>query len=296
MTTDTRNAQAVIELFEQAATILRDSPLRKGSIVRLPARGRLLVTGDLHDNPIHLRKIIALAKLDKSPDHHVILHEMIHSERLVNGLDFSHRILIKAAELVVRFPDQVHPLLANHELSQLTGTGVTKGAGNNVALFDDGLAFAFGDDWESVSEAIKQFISGFGLALMSESGLFCSHSLPSPHLMPKFDATVIERELQPGDLIGPLGAAYLMLWGRSHTPAQIEQLAQLWGVKVFCIGHEHAETGYEIRGPRLVVLNSDHEYGAVLPVDLAHLPSPEEAFMSVVPLSAVPLNAAASGM
>ena len=160
---------------------MRLSPYRTGSIVKLPATGRLLVTGDLHDNPEHLRKIIQLARLDASADRHVVLHEIIHSERLINGVDLSHRMLARVAELIVAYPQQAHAVLANHELAQMTGQGVSKGAGNSVELFNAGLQFVFGDDWEDVAESIGGFIRAMPLALTSESGLLCAHSLPAPH-------------------------------------------------------------------------------------------------------------------
>lgn len=287
---DIRQATHVIELFDRAGHALQHSLVRRRSIVRLPARGRLLATGDLHDNPLHLEKIMRLARLDQSPDHHVVLHEMIHSERLINGMDFSHRMLIKVAQLVLQFPNQVHLLLANHELAQFTGKGVSKGAGNNVLLFDDGLAFAFGDEWELVSEAIKRFIACFALAAIGGeegSAVLCAHSLPPPHMMSTFDATVLDRELSPDDYLSPNGAAHLMVWGRGHTPQQIDSLAERWGVKLFCLGHEHAETGFEVRGPRVVVLNSDHDRAAVLPMDLAQIPCAEEAMLHIIPLAAI---------
>jgi len=136
----------VTDLMDGAAQTLRGSSARDRSVVRLPPRGRLLATGDLHDNPIHLAKIIRLSRLDASPDHHVVLHEMIHGGNLINGMDFSHRMLCRVAELALRFPNQVHPLLANHELAQLTGKGVSKGAGDSVALFNAGLQYVFATD------------------------------------------------------------------------------------------------------------------------------------------------------
>lgn len=287
---DSRQPGGVAELFDRAAMAMRRSPLRRGSAVRLPARGRLLATGDLHDNPLHLEKIVRVARLDQSPDHHLVLHEMIHSERLINGMDFSHRILIKIAQHVLRYPQQIHPLLANHELAQLTGKGVSKGAGNSVALFDDGLAFAFGDEWELVSDAIKRFIAAMALAALGGpdgAAVLCAHSLPAPHVMDRFDASVFERELTADDFIGPNGAAHLMVWGRSHTPEQIEALAARWGVKLFCLGHEHSETGCEVRGRRLVILNSDHARAAVLRIDLADIPDAERAMLAAIPLAAV---------
>lgn len=266
---------------------MRESPLRRGSAVRLPARGRLLATGDLHDNPVHLQKIIRLAKLDQSPDHHVVLHEMIHSERLVNNLDLSYRTLVRVAQLVLQYPKQVHPLLANHELAQYTGKGVSKGAGNSVELFNDGLAYVFGDDWEPMLDAIKTFITAMALALIAGNGVFCAHSLPSVRMMKHFDLGVLERELQPADFNSPEGSAHLMVWGRDHTVAQVDELAARWNVQVFCIGHEHAPAGIEVKG-RMIILNSDHDRAVALPLDLSQTPNTEEAWLSVIPLNALP--------
>lgn len=281
-----QRAEDAIEALTRAAGVLRAHPLRRGSVVWLPARGHLVLTGDLHDNPVHLQKILALAKLERSPEHHLVLQEIIHSERLVNGADLSHRMLVRIAELILHHPGQVHVLLANHELSQMTGMGVSKGAGDSVELFNKGLQFAFGDDAADVSLAVNDFIRALPLSLRSESGIFCAHSLPSPAMMEKFDETIFERELTEQDYQRGEGSAYLMTWGRGQTKLQIEDLAARWKVKIFFLGHEHIENGCEMFGPRLVKLNSDHQQGAVLPIDLADPPGPEEAVMSAIKLSA----------
>ena len=288
--TDLTNAGQVTALFDRAAHAMRSSPYRKGSIVQLPATGRLLVTGDLHDNPEHLGKIVQLARLDAFADHHVVLHEIIHSERLVNGVDLSHRMLARVAELIVAHPQQVHVVLANHELAQMTGQGVSKGAGNSVELFNAGLQYVFSGDWEAVSKSIKGFIRAMPLALRSESGLLCAHSLPGPRSMAQFDPGVLMRELADTDYEPRTGSAYLMVWGRGHTPEQIDKLAEGWGVNLFCLGHQHVEAGLAVHGERMVVLNSDHEAAAVLSVDLAHLPSTEEAAWAAIRLRGVPLG------
>lgn len=275
---------------------MRANPLRRGCAVNLPAKGRLIATGDLHDNPIHLTKIMRLARLEESPDHHVVLHELVHGERLVNGMDFSYRVLARQAELVTAFPSQVHPLLANHELAQMSGKRITKGGGDSVQMFNDALDYVFGDDAGEVSEAIGRYIAAFPLALRSEpaegpggveGGIFCSHSLPSPLMMDRFDLNILERELTAADYEPRTGSAWRMVWGRGHEPEQLEILAANWHVKLFVIGHEKAETGVEIRGPRLVVLNTDHERATVLPVELNHVPGSYLAALSVMPLAGV---------
>jgi hypothetical protein len=286
---DLQDATAVTGLFEQAASALRSSPYRRGSSVRLPARGRLLVTGDLHDNHEHLRKIVHLARLDASPDHHVVLHEIVHSEVLVNGVDLSHRMLARVATLVVDHPAQVHVLLGNHELAQMAGHHVSKGAGDNVALFNEGLDFAFGDDAQTVGDAINGFIAALPLALVSESGIFCAHSLPASRRFDRFDPEVLERDLTDRDYDSQSGSAYLMVWGRGFGEQELDTLAERWGVGLFVIGHEHVDNGLAVRGTKLVILNSDHEFGTVLPIDLSRVPGAEEAVQLAIRLRSIPL-------
>lgn len=285
--TNLNDAAAVVDLMKRAATALRESDVRHGSCDRLPARGRLLATGDLHDNPFHFEKILRLAKLEASTDHHVVLHELIHGERLLNGMDFSFRMLGRVAGLVLDHPGQVHPLLANHELAQMTGKGVSKGAGNSVELFRDALDYVFGDDAVEVADAFNRFICAMPLALRSEDGVLCAHSLPGDRMAARFDAGVLDRALTDEDYASPGGAAHVMTWGRRYGPETVERLAAAWGVRLFCLGHEHVETGIEVRGTRVVILNSDHEHAMVLPIDLAAVPAAEEAIMHGIPLRSV---------
>lgn len=202
---DLRDPDTTIDLFDRAAEVMLASPLRRGSAVRLPAEGHLLATGDLHDNPVHLDRIVHLAGLERAPDRHVVLHELIHGERLINGMDFSHRMLGRVAQLVVEHPHQVHPMLGNHEVAQVTNVAVSKGAGNSVDLFDDALVYAYGDEWERVAESIDRFLRAMALAVVSDSGVMCAHSLPAPHRMARFDPSILDRALDDADLRGPDG-------------------------------------------------------------------------------------------
>ncbi len=286
---DLRDASAVIETLRAAAEAMTSSPLRRGCHVRIPAPGRLLATGDLHDNPIHYERVIAAARLDASSEHHVTLHELIHGERLLNGMDFSHRVLVRVAALVLARPTQVHPILANHELSQLTGAGVSKGAGNSTELFRDAVDFVFGDRADEVDAALGSFIAAMPLAVVAGEGgprpLLAAHSLPSADAMDRFDPAILERELVPEDRVRPDGGAYLMTWGRGYDAATVERLAEAWGVDWFVLGHQHVASGIEVVHRRCVVLNSDHDAARVLPIDLADPPVPAETPMHAAPVA-----------
>ncbi len=287
MSVDLSDAQAVAAHMEQAAEALRAGALRRGCCVHLPRRGRLLVTGDLHDHPVHFASIESYARLER-PDHHLVLHELIHGDRLVNGIDLSHRMLARVASLVLAHPDRVHPLLANHELAQAFRQSVSKGAGDNVALFDAGLEWAFGDDADLVADAIGAFVRAMPLALRSESGCMVSHSLPAPAAMKRFDPSILDRALEDGDYAANGGSAWLMVWGRGQTREQIDDLASRWGVRLFFTGHAHVPSGVEAVSDRLIVLNSDHEQAMVLPLDLAEDPPPAgEMLFRAVPVASL---------
>ena len=160
-----------------------------------------------------------------------------------------------------------------------------------MELFAAAVEFIFGDDAESVTEAVDGFIAAMPLALLSggpdDPGVLCAHSLPNARKMTHFDPAVLDRTLDAEDFVAPNGPAYLMTWGRAYSDEQIEELAGAWGAKLVLLGHRHVETGAERFGRRLIVLNSDHEHGAVLPLDLGRLPEPDEAMLGVIPLRAI---------
>ena len=283
-----RDVEAVVNLFQNAIRIMLDDSKRQGSVVRLPARGKLLATGDLHDNPGHFATTVKLAKLSTSVDNHVVLHELIHGDRLVNGLDLSYRMLVKVALLMESHPGQVHVVLANHELSQMAGHPVSKGGSDMTANFDAGLEWVFGDSWESVADALREFILALPLAVITENGICCAHSLPGPSQMSRFDIDIINRTLTKEDYAPLVGSAWMMVWGRGHTSEQMENIAQEWGISLFCLGHAFVENGIEIGGPRTILLNTDHARATVLSIPLdEEAMSVEVAMFSAIPIAAL---------
>lgn len=287
---DTRDPDAVVGLLTEAAQANRDAACRRGSIDAVPARGALLATGDIHDNPLHLARVMRLARLGAHTDaepRHVILHEVIHPDHLVGGVDTSHRALLRVAAIKLAHPEQAHTLLANHELSQVVGAGIIKDGVRVVDAFNEGVALIFHDHAQRVQQAIEAFIRSMPLALRSEgdaANVLCAHSLPAPEAMARFDPGVLEREICEDDYTPLRGSAHLMVWGRRQTPEQLESLADRWGVGLFLLGHQKADTGAALLPPNAVILNSDHERGVALPVDLADPPSAPDALWSVIPL------------
>src|SRR5437762_8269330 len=161
----------VRQVLAAGAGANREAACRQGSIDGIRPPGTLIATGDLHDNPLHFARLVRAAGMDCGSDEvtkgrsdevgeevartsgsahsvspslglsvstpsHLVLHELIHSDRLINGMDFSYRALARAAALKAEFPERVHVLLANHELAQIMGAGIVKDGVKVVEAFD----------------------------------------------------------------------------------------------------------------------------------------------------------------
>ncbi|MCC6660578.1 MAG: metallophosphoesterase [Phycisphaerales bacterium] len=311
------DADEVIGALRAGADANFAAACRRGSIDVIDPPGTLIATGDLHDNPLHFRRLVqaaglledqeagrrgnaeaeqaapaesgAAASLGRAVPSHLLLHEIIHSDRLLNGMDFSYRALARVAALKAAHPTLVHTLLANHELSQMSGAGIVKDGVRVVEAFSEGVAHTFGDRAGDVGDAIRAFVRSMPLALRARTprgDILCSHSLPAPWAMQRFDATVLSRDLTDADYEPRQGAAHLMVWGREYDAGQMEDLVERWGVTMFVLGHEHVDEGVRFVPPCAVILNSDHERGVYLPIDLSHPPRAAEAPSLAVRLGA----------
>lgn len=283
-----RDAEVVIDVFRRAARANLEAPRRQGASVHLPARGRLLMSGDLHDNGPNLLKLLKKASLAASPDHHLVLHEIVHGPHLVNGMDLSIQTLARVAALKLDYPEQVHILQANHDLAQFCGVGILKASVNVVDAFDAGVDFIYAEQADAVREAMFEFIKSYLLCVRCENGVFCSHSLPSPHHLAKFDRAVVDRVPTEQDLRQG-GSGYRMVWGRNHTQALADDLGETWGCELFLMGHQPAEMGFEREGETMLILASDHNHGVALPVDLSKKTTIDRLVQRIIPLASVAL-------
>ncbi len=288
LTLDLSDPDVVAGALAEGARANFDATCRVGSIDRIEPPGRLIATGDLHDNPTHLATLIECAALESDDPAHLTLHEVIHSDRLVNKMDFSYRALVRIARLKADHPEHVHTLLANHELAQIIGQGIVKDGVRVVEAFNEGVAYVFGEHAAVVQDAIEVFIRSMPLALRCvtpRGDILCAHSVPSPALMGRFDTHVLERDLVDADYEPRQGAAHLMVWGRGYDAELLEDLVERWGINLFILGHEKAPNGVKLVEPNAIVLNSDHERGVYLPMDLSEPPSVMDALASVVALT-----------
>ena len=278
-TTDVPAEQAV-EAFEGAKEENELSSLRRGQVIHLPAEGEVFMTGDLHDHRTNWRKLLAAADLPNHPERHLILHEIIHGDHFdEGGAEDSWRMLYQACELKLDHPRQVHFLMANHDLAQIHGEGISKAGLDVCRAFNDGVRRDFatglggskdGGEGTAVQVAVTEFLLSLPLAIQCDNGLWFSHSLPKQSEIDAFDYGVFDREKLTGeDFRRKTGAVYQLVWGRGVEPEGVDQFAEKVGAKMIVTGHQPQDSGFAVNGDRHLIIASDHAQGMFLPLDLS---------------------------
>jgi len=258
----------VIDTFRRAAELNLSDPIRVGSLLRPPDYVQIVMTGDLHGHRRNFEKLNKYCRLESTPNRHVILHELIHEQPQHYGAaDRSFELLLDAACWKASFPEQIHFLQSNHELAQLQNHEITKGGRMVTDDFERGVAELLETPRiEGVLDAMDAFIASYPIAARSNNGIFFAHSLPNVSHMNEFDASCVHQPADQLDL-SEGGMIYQMVWGRRHTPALLDRLAQAFDVKFFLLGHQPQEFGHDVRFDRVIILASDHNHGVFLPVD-----------------------------
>jgi len=275
------------DVYRQAARMNREDPLLQGSLLEFPDYGQVVMTGDLHGHRRNFAKLQRFCDLEHSAVRHVVLHELIHEEpSSPTDHDLSHELLLESARWKCAFPDRVHFLQSNHELSQLSGHEISKGGRIVTRDFELGVEHSYGDGAGEVLEALLEFVASFPLAGRTPHRIFLAHSVPGPRTMPEFDASALRRPTTWSDLTGR-GTAYALVWGRYQTAAGLRLLAEVLHVDLFVCGHQPQEQGFDVLHDRMVILASDHNHGVFLPLDLRREMGLSDLIRMIRPFAAI---------
>lgn len=260
----------VIETLQDAAQENKLSSLRSGQTVWLPSEGEVFMTGDIHDHRKNFAKLLSVADLGNNPRRHLVLHELIHGDHYdESGAEDSWQMLVRAAELKLDFPEQVHFMLANHDLAQIHGEGISKGGASVCEAFNKGVKRDFAADHRKVEAAITEFLLSFPLAIRNEANLFFSHSLPNENELDAFDYAVFgKEELEAKDYTKRTGPVYQLIWGRRTGPDGVAKFLEKVNAKMLVTGHQPQETGHAQNGEQHLIIASDHNHGCFIPVPL----------------------------
>ncbi|NLF32469.1 MAG: hypothetical protein GX591_16460 [Planctomycetes bacterium] len=259
-------AHPVADMLLEAAEHCRTEDHRQGNVVGLTGDARVIVTGDIHGNRPNLVKIIQHAALGADPRRVLVLQELIHGGPTdAEGGDRSFEVLLRAVRLKQQHPAQVHFILANHDLSEMTGNEISKDGCGACKAFRCGLDHAYGDDAAEIHQAIRTLLAALPLAVRCPNGVLITHSLPSPGREAFFDPAVFTRPYQDEDLRRG-GSIYELVWGRRHTPQSLAGLIERMGAGIFINGHQPQDCGY-LLNDRQLILASEHPHGTIAEFD-----------------------------
>ena len=113
----------VLSIVQRAASLMRATPGRRGSIDHVADATDMLVVGDLHGHLSTFRQALKIAALDAHPRRHLVLQELVHGPFSYpdDRGDRSHQLVDVVCALKCQYPDRVHLILGNHELAEITG-------------------------------------------------------------------------------------------------------------------------------------------------------------------------------
>ncbi|OQA00854.1 MAG: hypothetical protein BWY69_01545 [Planctomycetes bacterium ADurb.Bin401] len=277
----------LIKLLEAGIAANQQDKFRKANLVVLSDKGDLVITGDIHGHRRNLERIVAYSDLEKKPDRHLILQEIIHGGAEDNhGGCLSYEVLADAVKLKVKFPDRVHFILANHDTAFINNSDVMKGGKEMNASMRAALQRRFGNEMKEVESAIERFLFSQPLAAKTANKIWISHSLPSDKNVEKFDFTIFERTLKIVDIVRP-NSAYLLTWGRGQSVEKLAFFADKLGVELFVLGHQVQETGWMTNNKNLVIVDSQHNHGHLLRVELSAQYTVEKLVKALVPIAGI---------
>jgi len=285
------SAPKIIDLLLAAAESNRKHPLRSGQLLHLPGKGELIVAGDLHNHQRNFERIVEYAALDRHPQRYLVLQELIHGGPLGSrGEDTSFDMLVAALQLAAEFPGRVLFLMANHDLAQVQHVAVMKDGYDLTDRFNRGFELRYGKNASNVANAFYSYVYSQPLAAITVTGVFLSHSLPTARdLRPgpqTFDPTLLRRPLVAADYLRN-GAVYQLIWGRNQTPDALAQLSKMWWADVFICGHQQQDKGFAVIPPNMLIVDSCHNHGMLLPLDLSRPYTMQDLTAALIPLAAL---------
>ncbi len=278
----------IIDLLNKGIEANYADKFRQGNLIRLPAKGSLVISGDLHGHQRNFERIVAFADLTTNPDRHVLLQEIIHGgPEDTEGGCLSYKLLFDVARYKLNFPDRVHFVMGNHAAAFVCNCEIMKDGKEMNRALRQSLEREFKQNYKDIQLTIRKFLFSQPLAVRCDNRIWLSHSLPSDYLVDKFDPKIFDRLLKISDCEKP-GSAYILTWGRKHSQALLDKMADLFDVDIFVLGHQPQESGWCKAGKNLIIIASDHNHGCLLPINLTKTYTIDELINSMVPLATIP--------
>jgi hypothetical protein len=250
--------EQVVGTYREAAEANRRTAGRRGNLIELaPGEAdELLVSADLHGHRLNFKRLQRIADLDHHPGRHLVLQEVLHGgPTYPSGQGcMSHLLLEDVARWKIRYPQRLHFLLSNHELSELTDFPITKGGRILNLQLRIGMQEQYGSAAEAVRDAAMDFVASCPLAVRLANGIFVCHSTPANVDTEGFDVDVFRRPLTPADLAAG-GDVFRLVWGRDFRDENAAAFAAMVNADILLLGHEPCARGYWVPNRHQIILD-----------------------------------------
>jgi hypothetical protein len=247
----------LLTTIRRAAALFRATPGRSGGVVALQGADDVMVVGDLHGNIPAFRRVLDAAALAQRPGRHLVLQELIHGNRMYPDEqgDRSHQLVDVVAALKCQYPDRVHLILGNHELSEITGRIIGKNGMALNALFRQGIITAYGGRADEVYTAYKALFASLPLAVRTPNRVFLCHTIPDAIYLDDLDPAVFQLDEWPAEAMKRGGAVYALTWGRDTSDETLDRFATLVDADWFITGHQPCDEGFRQPNRRQIIID-----------------------------------------
>jgi hypothetical protein len=253
--------QRLLKTLQRAVQAFRQTPGRMGRFVELMAADDILVAGDLHGNLMNFKRILEVADLANHPGRHLVLQELVHGpDRYANsGGDQSHRLLDLSAALKNQYPERVHVLLGNHELSQWTERAIMKADEDLNQLFRQGVETAYGEHAGQIYSAYQALFAVMPVALRTPNRVFLSHSLPGAARLKTWELAMLCTETHGPDDLKLGGCIHAVVWGRDLAAATAQCFLEKVDADLLITGHIPCDDGFQVPNEQQLILDCKDE-------------------------------------
>ena len=223
-----------------------------------------MVVGDLHGNLPAFSQALAIAALDWYPRRHLVLQELVHeiNKNDDDRPDRSHQLVDLVSALKCQYPQRVHLILGNHELSELTGRIIGKDGHALNLRFRQGMELAYGARTQEVYEAYLVLFAALPLAVRTPNRVFVCHTLPDARYLEDLDLALLQADHWPEEAMKRGGTIYALTWGRDNTPETADRFAAMVDADWFITGHQPCDEGFRQANHRQIIIDGTNPYPA----------------------------------
>ena len=257
----------ILTTIRRATELMRATPGRSGGIITLERAAEVMVVGDLHGNLPAFKKVLALAALDRHPGRHLVLQELIHGPLMYpdDKGDRSHQLLDVFAALKCQYPERVHLILGNHELSELTGRSIGKdGEGLNAkfrAGHRHGLRRIGRRDLRVLQGPVRRPAPGGPDRRIASTS---ATRIPDATDLDTLDLDLLKADVWPEEAMKRRGTIYALTWGRDTTPETADRFAAMVDADFFITGHQPCDEGFRQANHRQIIIDGTNPYPVLL--------------------------------